>query len=195
MEKISGTETISDEGKNNISGNQNGSGEITDLIIGGNANPTEAAGTESESDTTGRETDPTENSSPETEEPRETEHVTETQATEPVTENAGNGAGERETQATEPGSETEEPSTETEEPATEPTTETEEPVTEPATEPATETEEPEPSPLDKIKAKKVLTYNTKPYKGEGDRKESPYVFSLRGRSSDPGILYEPDPGL
>ena len=67
--------------------------------------------------------------------------------------------------------ETEEPSTETEEPATEPTTETEEPVTEPAT----ETEEPEPSPLDKIKAKKVLTYNTKPYKGEGT-KESPYVF-------------------
>lgn len=146
------TETISEEGKNNISGNQNGSGEITDIIIGGNTNPTEAAGTESESDTTGRETDPTENGSPETEEPRETEHVTETQATEPV-------------------SETEEPSTETEEPATEPTTETEEPVTEPAT----ETEEPEPSPLDKIKAKKVLTYNTKPYKGEGT-KESPYVF-------------------
>ena len=168
------TETISDEGKNNISGNQNGSGEITDIIIGGNTNPTEAAGTESESDTTGRETDPTENGSPETEEPRETEHVTETQATEPVTETQATEP-ETETQATEPGSETEEPSTETEEPATEPTTETEEPVTEPATEPATETEEPEPSPLDKIKAKKVLTYNTKPYKGEGT-KESPYVF-------------------
>ena len=164
------TETISDEGKNNISGNQNGSGEITDIIIGGNTNPIEAAGTESESDTTGRETDPTENGSPETEEPRETEHVTETQATEPVTETQATEP-ETETQATEPGSETEEPSTETEEPATEPTTETEEPVTEPAT----ETEEPEPSPLDKIKAKKVLTYNTKPYKGEGT-KESPYVF-------------------
>ena len=175
------TETISEEGKNNISGNQNGSGEITDIIIGGNTNPTEAAGTESESDTTGRETDPTENGSPETEEPRETEHVTETQATEPVTETqatepetetqATEPGSETETQATEPVSETEEPSTETEEPATEPTTETEEPVTEPAT----ETEEPEPSPLDKIKAKKVLTYNTKPYKGEGT-KESPYVF-------------------
>ena len=175
------TETISEEGKNNISGNQNGSGEITDIIIGGNTNPTEAAGTESESDTTGRETDPTENGSPEAEEPRETEHVTETQATEPVTETqatepetetqATEPGSETETQATEPVSETEEPSTETEEPATEPTTETEEPVTEPAT----ETEEPEPSPLDKIKAKKVLTYNTKPYKGEGT-KESPYVF-------------------
>ena len=182
------TETISDEGKNNISGNQNGSGEITDIIIGGNTNPTEAAGTESESDTTGRETDPTETSSTETEEPRETEHVTETQTTEPVTETQATEPGSEtetpatepvtETQATEPVSETEEPvteteepSTETEEPATEPTTETEEPVTEPAT----ETEEPEPSPLDKIKAKKVLTYNTKPYKGEGT-KESPYVF-------------------
>ena len=182
------TETISDEGKNNISGNQNGSGEITDIIIGGNTNPTEAAGTESESDTTGRETDPTETSSTETEEPLETEHVTETQTTEPVTETQATEPGSEtetpatepvtETQATEPVSETEEPvteteepSTETEEPATEPTTETEEPVTEPAT----ETEEPEPSPLDKIKAKKVLTYNTKPYKGEGT-KESPYVF-------------------
>lgn len=170
------TETISDEGKNNISGNQNGSGEITDIIIGGNTNSTEAAGTESESDTTGRETDPTENGSPETEEPRETEHVTETQATEPVTETQATEPGsETETQATEPVSETEEPVTETEEPATEPTTETE-PATEtetPATEPATE--EPEPSPLERIKAKRVLTYNTKPYRGEGT-KENPYVF-------------------
>lgn len=174
------TETISDEGKNNISGNQNGSGEITDIIIGGNTNTTEAVG--SESDTTGRETEPTESSAPETEEETrvtESNRETETQTTEPVTETQATEPGsETETQATEPVSETEEPvteteepSTETEEPATEPTTETEEPVTEPAT----ETEEPEPSPLDKIKAKKVLTYNTKPYKGEGT-KESPYVF-------------------
>lgn len=172
------TETISDEGKNNISGNQNGSGEITDIIIGGNTNTTEAVG--SESDTTGRETEPTESSAQETEEETrvtESNRETETQTTEPVTE----------TQATEPGSETETPTTEpvTETQATEPVSETEEPVTEteepateteePVTEPATETEEPEPSPLDKIKAKKVLTYNTKPYKGEGT-KESPYVF-------------------
>ena len=172
------TETISDEGKNNISGNQNGSGEITDIIIGGNTNTTEAVG--SESDTTGRETEPTESSAQETEEETrvtESNRETETQTTEPVTE----------TQATEPGSETETPTTEpvTETQATEPVSETEEPVTEteepateteePVTEPATETEEPEPSPLDKIKEKKVLTYNTKPYKGEGT-KESPYVF-------------------
>ena len=91
------TETISDEGKNNTSGNQNGSGEITDIIIGGNTNPTEAAGSESESDTTGRETDPTETGSPETEEPRETEHVTETQATEPVTETQTTEPGDRDT--------------------------------------------------------------------------------------------------
>ena len=48
--------------------------------------------------------------------------------------------------------------------------------TESETEPETETEEEiEPSPLDRIKANKKLTYKTKPYKGTGT-KEDPYVF-------------------
>ena len=176
------TETISDEVKNATSESETGSSDVTDIVIGGDGsesgNTSETGSSETAaSETNGTETPGTETETPVTESetpPTETS-ATETSATE--TETPGS-----ETNATEtPATETEEPVTEPETPVTEPATETEpttetEPATEtetPATEPATE--EPEPSPLERIKAKKVLTYNTKPYRGEGT-KENPYVF-------------------
>ena len=184
------TETISDEVKDSASGSEADSGDITDIVIGGNDNGNNGGGTgssEPESENQGKEPDTGEETSAVSSETETSVTESETSATEaPATETETSAAEtpvtETEAPATETSaSETGEPVTETEVPVTEPITETE-PNTE--TEPATETEtagtepateEPEPSPLDRIKAKKVLTYNTKPYKGEGT-KESPYVF-------------------
>ncbi len=127
---------------------------------------------------------PTESEPPITEAPTESEPpITEapTESEPPITE----APTESEPPITEAPTESEPPiteaPTESEPPITEAPTESEPPTTEaPTTEPTTDTEpatetEPPVSPLEKIKPRKVLKYNTKPYKGDGTR-ENPYVF-------------------
>ena len=138
------------------------------------------SGTEAPSETNaGSETEPISESTSGS----ETEPVSESTSgaeTEPVSES--NPGTETETPAgeTNPGTETETPAGETNpgtetEPATETDTGLEtEPVTETETETDSETES-ETSPLGKIRPHSVLTYNSRPYKGDGT-KENPYVF-------------------
>ena len=174
----SGTEVPSETGTE--SGTEASSEPGTESGTEVSSEPGTESGTETPSETNaGSETEPISESTSGS----ETEPVSESTSgaeTEPVSES--NPGTETETPAgeTNPGTETETPAGETNpgtetEPATETDTGLEtEPVTETETETDSETES-ETSPLGKIRPHSVLTYNSRPYKGDGT-KENPYVF-------------------
>ena len=174
----SGTEASSETGTE--SGTEASSEPGTESGTEVSSETSTESGTEAPSETNaGSETEPISESTSGS----ETEPVSESTSgaeTEPVSES--NPGTETETPAgeTNPGTETETPAGETNpgtetEPATETDTGLEtEPVTETETETDSETES-ETSPLGKIRPHSVLTYNSRPYKGDGT-KENPYVF-------------------